>query len=76
MEEIRWGMAPLENIPCRYHFGDGCRYGENCFYSHNEKVFMAVNNLRHCPNEGCLNYCRGRQCRECHDKKKFKNVSK
>ena len=61
----------LRCVPCAHHFAGspgGCRYGSQCFYSHDKAVYMAFNRLRLCPNTGCENLCKGRQCRECHHK--------
>lgn len=57
--------------PCRYHFSspDPCRYGDNCWYSHNLDDYMAHNRLKHCPNDGCDKMClvHSKQCKTCHN---------
>lgn len=55
--------------PCRHFFSkpNGCRYGDSCFFSHDPTVFMAMFNLKNCPTTNCKNYCRGRQCKTCHE---------
>ena len=60
----------LKCVPCPFHFSKNadCRYGDKCFYSHDRAVYMASNQLRVCPNTNCTNLCRGRQCRECHNR--------
>lgn len=53
---------------CFFYFGHqkNCRNGAQCSFSHDEEVYMQQNNVKKCPNEGCANYCRGRQCKQCH----------
>lgn len=64
------GPLPMEMTPCRFHFGSSgpCRYGDMCFFSHDPAVYMEYHGLHFCPNEDCGQMCRGKQCKECHDK--------
>ena len=59
----------LKCTPCRAHFDPRrppCRFGDACLYSHDPIVYRAARRLRGCPNPGCANLCRGRQCKQCH----------
>ena len=62
-------QVPSVPVPCRYHFSKDktCRYGDMCFFSHDVEHFMKTNSLKECPNDGCTNLCRGKQCKACHD---------
>ena len=57
----------MANTPCRFYFGQAgeCRYADQCFYSHDQTVYNQYHGLHECPN-GCGNWCKGAQCRECH----------
>ena len=60
----------LKCTPCPHHFGKSgaaCKYGDACFFSHDLAVYKAARQLRPCPNTGCDNLCRGRQCKACHE---------
>lgn len=55
--------------PCKFHFSaNGCLAGTTCTFSHDDHVYAAFHNLKYCPTPGCGNYCRGRQCKACHEK--------
>jgi hypothetical protein len=61
---------PRDNSPtfCKFQFGvqGWCRLGDKCTYSHDPQVYMKKMGLHMCPNKGCDNMCRGKQCQECH----------
>jgi len=53
---------------CRYHWGPhGCRFGDKCHYSHDDERYIEAHELIRCPNDGCTNFCKGAQCRQCHE---------
>lgn len=56
---------PYQPQPCRYYL-KGCRYGDNCKDIHDVELITQEFGLHRCPNEGCDQYCRGKQCQQCH----------
>lgn len=59
--------TPMNKTPCKYFFdiSKKCMFGNECFFSHDPILYMAINQLKKCPN--CkVKFCRGRQCKSCH----------
>ena len=53
--------------PCKFFLtATGCWYGDQCRFSHNPNEIIQSYGLHQCPTLGCINLCRGKQCRDCH----------
>ena len=50
-----------------YNTPNGCYKGDECTFEHTITT-MITPRLHNCPNDGCGNYCLGRQCAACHEK--------
>ena len=60
-----------QNVPCRFFFGRNlyCKYGDQCQFSHVDQDFKNSGFVK-CPNIGCNNVCKGKQCYQCHKRMK------
>ena len=55
-----------DKFACPYFFTDkGCRRALLCPFSHEESAVLNPE-LHECPNDGCTNLCKGKQCKRCH----------
>lgn len=58
-----WGYCSFFNT------FQGCRNGTNCKFVHDTETKQnSEKQPRPCPNDGCKNFCFGRQCKHCHSK--------